>query len=416
MPTTPKLNALTGLRFFAAASIVIYHLYGFGLPRTVLEGWMLDNGVGFFFVLSGFILAYVYPSLDHPGAVKRFWIARFARIWPAHIAALLLCYLLLDFDPSRLSTGVDSLAVGAANLALVHAWIPYPTYFFGYNNVSWSISTEAFFYLVFPLLIVAFARTWWWKLALAAAIAGGLIAICTMAELPVFTSLDDGITTTGLIYISPLARLFEFILGMSAAVLWRKTQAKATFGVGVGTIFEVAAILLTFVMVHYVKASVPWVQENIGYAAVQWVGQGGGLALGFALVILVMAYQQGIFSRALSTKLGVFLGEISFMVYLVHYVILRAYRYRAELFEGWTGEALLAAYIASVLVVSTLLWRLVELPIRGMILRAFAPPIRRETAHNAPSSAHDGSETGVLQLPATARHFSQRRQRQSAFR
>ncbi len=61
-----KLDTLTGLRFFAAIAILIHHLRGFGLPKEVLEGWALDNGVAFFFVLSGFILAYVYPSLDTP--------------------------------------------------------------------------------------------------------------------------------------------------------------------------------------------------------------------------------------------------------------------------------------------------------------------------------------------------------------
>ena len=88
--TLQKIDALTGLRFFAGIAIVIHHLHQFGLPAYVLDGWLLNNGVSFFFVLSGFILTYVYPTLETHHAVQRFWIARVARIWPAHMAALVL--------------------------------------------------------------------------------------------------------------------------------------------------------------------------------------------------------------------------------------------------------------------------------------------------------------------------------------
>jgi hypothetical protein len=71
-----KLNALTSLRFFAAFAIVVEHSRGLLLPPDILTDWPLDQGVSFFFVLSGFILVYVYPEIQTSDLVLRFWTAR----------------------------------------------------------------------------------------------------------------------------------------------------------------------------------------------------------------------------------------------------------------------------------------------------------------------------------------------------
>src|SRR5690242_19654398 len=85
-----KLYALTSLRFVAAALIVLGHSQGtFGIPKDAWAPFVMSQGVSFFFVLSGFILTYVYPSLKLFG-IRRFLLARFARIWPAHITAFIL--------------------------------------------------------------------------------------------------------------------------------------------------------------------------------------------------------------------------------------------------------------------------------------------------------------------------------------
>jgi peptidoglycan/LPS O-acetylase OafA/YrhL len=85
------LRGLTSLRFFAAAMIVVGHgagEFGFQLDADAL--FALNTGVSFFFVLSGFILYYNYPVLPDRAAVSRFYLARFARIWPLHFFALVL--------------------------------------------------------------------------------------------------------------------------------------------------------------------------------------------------------------------------------------------------------------------------------------------------------------------------------------
>lgn len=139
---TRKLNALTSLRFFAAAIIVLYHSQGnFGIAENAWPAFNLSQGVSFFFILSGFILTYVYPSLKHIGT-RRFWLARVARIWPAHVAAFILLFALLPVSLRSAAAGPTAynFPVAVLNLLLVHAWIPIQSNIVSFNSVTWSLS------------------------------------------------------------------------------------------------------------------------------------------------------------------------------------------------------------------------------------------------------------------------------------
>lgn len=367
-----KLNALTGLRFFAAAAIVIHHVRDFGFPRDFAGSWLLNNGVAFFFVLSGFILAYVYPTLDAPGATRRFWIARFARIWPGHIAALILAYLLLGGDPSSYGTGQNTPVLWLANVFLVHAWIPLDQFFFSYNSVSWSISTEAFFYLAFPLILPLFARTWRWKLGLTLVIVVTLVVICRGMDLPVLTAPGAGLTLNGLICFNPVGRIYEFVLGMCTALAWRTIQPNAALSKTAGTAVEIGALSLLFAMGTAARPIGDWADANLGPAAAQWFNQGGTLSLGFAAMILVMALERGWVSAILGSRVGVFLGEISFMIYMTHQLLIRGYLKRIEWFTAWSNTEKFALYIVLVIAVSALIWRFIEMPARKALVSRFA--------------------------------------------
>ena len=123
--------------------------------------------------------------------------------------------------PNRRST------YGWMNLTLLHAWVPIWNVFFSFNAVSWSISTEMFFYLVFPLFIVGWRRSWWWKLGLALLPAMVLIWACRRFNVPIpGEGREWSITTSGLVYIHPLARLFEFTLGMLTALVHQGTVGR----------------------------------------------------------------------------------------------------------------------------------------------------------------------------------------------
>jgi len=86
-----KLNALTTLRFFAAVLIVINHSQSsFGIPYFIYKHFFFAQAVSFFFLLSGFILTYVYSSLGGKDSISRYFFARIGRIWPIHLTTLVL--------------------------------------------------------------------------------------------------------------------------------------------------------------------------------------------------------------------------------------------------------------------------------------------------------------------------------------
>jgi len=355
-----KIDSLTSLRFFAAAAIVAYHARGhFGLPTNFLAPFELSQGVSFFFVLSGFILAFVYPNLDQQGDRAKFWLARFARVWPLHFATMLFYVLLVpelvQFSPAKLFT----------NLALVQAWIPSQSWFFSFNSVSWSISTEAFFYLTFPLFIRNFERTWPIKLAGSFALVLLTAALGNALHLPVTS--ETAVSIHGLMYINPLSRVFEFVLGMTLALFYRKYLLSRTAPLALGFACEALALTLLYVLTYYTAkistslARLPFVQEG----GKMWLEHAGVPVLSFALLILVMAWGRGPTARILSRRPFVFLGEISFAMYLLHRLLLHYYW---DHFSPEQGAAPIAIYLAFLLTLSFVFWSLIEVPFRKIIV------------------------------------------------
>src|SRR4051794_5950285 len=145
-----RLDALTGLRFWFAFLVVCHHSlqHWFG-PRVYPVADFGYIGVDFFFVLSGFVLTWSWrPEV----AAGRFWWNRVARIWPLHLATLLLAVVFVTDQLHR-----PGVLGTVANLLLVQAWVPSDKVYFGYNAVAWSLSCEVFFYLTFPWLVQAIA-------------------------------------------------------------------------------------------------------------------------------------------------------------------------------------------------------------------------------------------------------------------
>ena len=366
-----RLHGLTALRFVAAAMIVVFHSRGkFGISDRPLGFFRLDFAVAFFFVLSGFILTYVYPTLETWPARGRFFLARFARLWPAHIAAIGLLYVVLGAQ-DKIGAGHGTLAETLANVLMIHAWIPAREFYFSYNVVSWSISTEFAFYFAFLLLIGNWQRTWWWKLPLALALAWGVVAWCGLHKIPMAQQEPYGISGTGMLYISPLARLFEFVLGMTAALAWRRLAPKLRYGPLVGTALEVAAIGLVVLNVWYLENIIAAIESALpafGPASREYLGHGPIACLSFAVLVLVMACERGWLSRALSLPVCVVLGEISFTIYLTHYILLQYYDFHQIKFARVPGWLCYSFYWAILLLISHLIWSWLERPLRSRLV------------------------------------------------
>jgi peptidoglycan/LPS O-acetylase OafA/YrhL len=154
-PPTKKsrLPALSGLRIFAAMNLVFFH---FGNPKDF--GWLapvVDNGftsVSFFLLLSGFILAYNYADRAARGEMRvgEFWLARFSRLYPVYLFSLIVSLSMLVAEFHARTTSAFFMGI-ALTLVLLQGWSPTLATF--WNTPAWTMSTEAFFYLLFPLVI-----------------------------------------------------------------------------------------------------------------------------------------------------------------------------------------------------------------------------------------------------------------------
>ncbi len=356
MDARRRLDALTGLRFLAAAAVAVVHIPALAndttLPPTprrfMAEGFA---GVPFFFVLSGFVLAYSYHRrLASPtrGDLGRYLLARFARIWPVYLLTLAV----LAFFP-LVPPPTGGWEVGA-NLLLLQMWLPaaspYPP---GINPAAWSLSDEVFFYLCLPLFVWAAAkapnlrRRWLWALAGAAWAAEFGLMLWQCSNMNPWTQYA---------MVSPFVRLADFVVGVllgldyvrhggdaPAAGRWRWTglELGAVLAVGVAVAFSNRLPLLVRLVGYYTPA--------------------------FALVVAVFARQRGHLSRLLAGRVPLFLGESSYSFYLTHMIVFTQLYPWLPLSEvGVFGQA--GGFLAAALVVSSVVYLVAEVPARDWLV------------------------------------------------
>lgn len=322
--TGPRVHALTGIRFIAALAVVFQHGAVAMLPdgyvqRIAREGRL---GVDLFFLLSGFVLAWSARPGQSPG---RFWWNRFARIWPLHGITLVFWAVAISF------VGWELFAI---NGLLLQSWLPGTDAWFAYNYPSWSLSCEAFFYLMFPLLFVrlrgASSRTLWG--AVAGAVSLTLAVPLIIRVVPALWPLGRDITTQ-----FPPYRIAEFIIGIALAELvlsgWRPRVRPWMASVAV------AAIVLGLA-------------SNGGEGLSPWIGQ--VLVLGpFAAIIAGLAAREVDGHRsAVASPRMVTLGEASFAMYLCHAPLLALAVGEGRPMAWLPGVAAVAAFAVASVVVS----------------------------------------------------------------
>ena len=366
-----KLDPLTSLRFFAAAMIVIGHSHRLIGSLNLANTFSLAQGVSFFFVLSGFILAYNYPSLPTKSDVLHFFKARIARIWPAHVAAIILLFWLTgNLNVGGLPNRSMVLFTAVANFFLFQSVIPLKDVFLAFNGVAWSISTEFFFYLFFPFLIVATA--WRFKLA------GTLFALCLFLWLGIAFNVSSDetiptITLMGLLYVNPLARLFEFFLGIVFCRLFLNRESDGQLNrlsVHAFTFIELSIIALALFSMWLTPRLTGFlgIGDQVGTVLTYYLIKAGSAPV-FAVLIFVFALGRGLISRILSFPLMVWLGEVSFSLYLVHMSVLNWYEANISHFIFLPKIVVAGLYWSLSIYIAWLLYKSVETPCRIAILK-----------------------------------------------
>ena len=397
------LPALTGLRFIAAAVVVLFHLIA-AIPRLADMPGARHVGIGYvgvslFFVLSGFVLAYNYLTPGRGGVadVRSFLVARLARVYPVYllgitIALPILARELLRDAPDRLLT--EGARITGLAVALLQAWVPDAAC--RLNCPGWSLSAEALFYLAFPLLAIPLARCSVRALCGVLASAWGASLLAGTAYLVL---RPDGVAdatpfTRGhwleVLRYNPVVRLPEFVAGVALGLLYLRRVAvpeRAHTG-PTGTRNRGAGLALlalsTLVLGVAVAPALPYPLVHTGLFVPI-----------FAALIYALALGGGPLGTLLRTRPAQLLGEASYALYILHVPFYVWFKKGAGMLGGDIDRdpLLPLAYLVSVQLLAIVVFLAFEEPVRVILRRRFAAPrtearaIEPEHASDAPSAA-----------------------------
>ena len=285
---------------------VIQMSWHFDLPLKLpghivaMSGWA---GVDLFFVLSGFMLMHAhghqFMELSKP-VCSDFALSRFFRVFPLSAAVLLAILILVLIDTNfadwyrNRRSGSLSVEAFFATLALATAWYPRPG---EWNGPVWSLSAELIGYLFFPLIAWLFARIRSYSICIfvAASCIFGVIIEQYLLDILGGNNIDP---------ISGNVRMAGYFT--AGVVLRRAAQIRPDQrGLSMLSLVSAAAII-----------------------ALIWLPGGAAfMPVAFAALIYALFNKRGMLSWALSTRLVIFLGIVSFPLYLIHAMALFAYNF-----------------------------------------------------------------------------------------
>ena len=303
-----RLNALTGLRCFAAINILFFH---FSNPQ--MFGWLapvVNAGyvsVSYFILLSGFVLAYNYCDRARAGKLNtfKFYEARFTRLYPIYLLSLLLSWKMVAMEYRAHTHGMFWTGMALTPL-LLQGWIPSIATFL--NTPAWTMSAEAFYYVLFPWLArwKKPERVGWHLLKMTGVwLLGMLPGALYMFFNPDSIAHPDrwsyGPWLQALKY-TPYSHLASFVFGVMLAELDEVMvrDSRLRFGLALGGFIGIFGLLKLGPLVPYA------------------ILHDGLLMPLFACIVLGLAGGNPL-SRALGWRPLVVIGEASFCLYLLHF-------------------------------------------------------------------------------------------------
>ncbi len=365
------IRALTGVRFFAALWVVVYHStrhnFGFlyahhhdavvAVSPLVIAG---VRGVDLFFILSGFVLALNY--MDQLGTrvrlrpTLRFLWLRLARIWPLYMLVIggagllrLMRHELWDSAP----VGQLTWPMFIKQALMVQQWFPPEHGQTSWVGPAWSLSAEWLAYLVFPIVVLVVARG---RRRLRART---LFVLAGVVMIPLVVGISVRHDMGGHVWVARI--LCEFTAGMllCAAASRLDLTPRVRRLAGHGAIASVIGVVL-------------WLYAARQFDLASWSPI--YVVVLFIPLIACLAIGTGPLHDLLSTKALVIGGGLSYALYLVHSPMLYLFRdathYTNALFLP-TGQRYYAelAFIPVIVFVAWLLYRFFEEPVRKLMRR-----------------------------------------------
>lgn len=343
-PDNRFIPALSGIRGVAASWVVLAHtpeLMKVLFPASDINSFAIVNhsylGVDLFFVLSGFVLSLVYSKGFFQNGLKEtgaFYSARILRIWPLNFVTLCMVAIVGAVIPI-LGSVMHDVPSFIASALLVQQWIYRRT---GIWNVpAWSLSAEALAYVVFPVIVIGVARI--------RSASGLLLLMCASLAFFGITNWYMHGDTVGL-NVGNLGAFTRCLCEFSAGVLLFHAAQKSDLSQRVMRGIEILSIALVCLGI--------WTPMTI-------------LApFGFCGLIF-SCYRGGSIAHVLSQRIILWLGAISFSLYLTHWLVLQIFRFAATETNAsqWNlGERVAFIFVcaATILLFAHMTYLLVEGP------------------------------------------------------
>jgi peptidoglycan/LPS O-acetylase OafA/YrhL len=289
-----RLEQLTFTRFIAAISIVIFHygknIFPFHLDSIEFLFRQAYVGVSYFFILSGFIMVVAY---DHRGKINYidFLKRRFARIYPVYFLAIvaLFTYLYIFNRP------IDYLGL-FFNLTMIQSWLP--GYALSFNSPGWSLAVELFFYMSFPLLFNHLYKKHTLKKTALAVIIFFIVSQAVL-HLLLYSDFREAYPSKShdFIFYFPVMHFSEFLIGNIAGLIFIKGIKKKNYDWSIIGLMVLFGMILKF-------------NSNLNL-------HNGMLAFVLVPLIILISSNNGGLTNFFSRKVFVFLGEISFGIYIL---------------------------------------------------------------------------------------------------
>jgi peptidoglycan/LPS O-acetylase OafA/YrhL len=351
-----RVASLTGIRAVAALLVVGTHAaYSTGKYTHGywgLVGSRMEIGVPIFFVLSGFLLFRPWVKSaaagGPPPSLSRYAWHRVRRIMPAYIITVLIAYVIYHFRMAGPNPGHTWLGL-VRNLTLTQIYANgyLGKYLHQGLTQMWSLAVEAAFYVVLPLLayvvlVLICRRRWQPKLVVGALAAMALISPAWLVLVHTDHWFPDGARLWLPTYLA------WFLGGMMLTVLQR-------MGVRCYAFMAIPLAIICYFIVSTPIAGAPTTSPaTLGEALVKT----GFYAAIAALAVAPLALgNQGLYSRLLASRPMVWLGEISYEIFLIHLVTMEFtmdYVVRAHVYTG----SMLYLYVATLVVTIPLAWLL----------------------------------------------------------
>ena len=295
-----EILPLTGLRFVAAFYVFLFHIHiRWPISNHFFAKNILDQGaigMSLFFILSGFVLAYRYS--DGRTSLKDYFINRFARIYPIYAVAALvtLPWIGIDFGGGSVFDALKRIGQMAilvfSNVFLIQAWF---VQYFSLWNVggSWSISVEAFCYVLLPCILPCLLLASMKRLLV-------ITSVCWLfAVLPGLSAALFNSPSNGVFYSMPIFRFPEFLIGTCAYLAIRRG-----FTYRLGVTLQIAVLVVFFLYLGVFGPEMPL------YVGHNWIA----LPV-IAFMIFSLSNSKGLIACIFSTRGFVWLGKISYCFY-----------------------------------------------------------------------------------------------------